>query len=175
MSIFTVNGSAVFKSETNAGVSRVSLDFSGDASLIYLGTVGSTAGRFIMTTSDTGMEFWGVARLDFNLSKLQPLGVDADLYSILVVNSTSSAKTETITLKGQAKDGTDKTDTWTLRPQLLGIEAAGTLSLHIGNGQPGKPIPVGVGLKPICHACVCDPAGGKPTSVGGEAGGQANK
>ncbi|MGV2341196.1 MAG UNVERIFIED_CONTAM: hypothetical protein LVR18_46815 [Planctomycetaceae bacterium] len=33
----------------------------------------------------------------------------------------------------------DQTQTWTLAPQLLGIEAAGTLSLHIGNGQPGKP------------------------------------
>ncbi|MEI7701234.1 MAG: hypothetical protein WCK86_15650, partial [Planctomycetia bacterium] len=135
-SIYTVNGNAVFRSTAD----RVTLDFDGSASMIYLGTIGATAGRFVMLTSiDEGFQFWGVARIDLNLEKLQPLGIDADLFALLVINTSSSAKTETITLKGQAKDGSDLIDTYKLQPLLFGIEAAGDLSLHVGTGLAGKP------------------------------------
>ncbi|MEY3226396.1 MAG: hypothetical protein RLZZ536_1015, partial [Planctomycetota bacterium] len=137
--IFGVYGNATLKATTT----RVSLDFSGSAEMLYIGTIGATAGKFVLEMpADGDLEFWGVARIDTNFAILRQYGVDAELYALLQINSSSSVKQETLTLKGQAEDGSDLTETYVLDPRLFRIEAGGSLTVKqppTAVGQPPGP------------------------------------
>src|SRR5262249_52243647 len=56
----------------------ITLSFSGQLSIYKLGTVGATAGRFILDLSYTlsdSPQFWGVATLQTNFKALEPYGL----------------------------------------------------------------------------------------------------
>jgi hypothetical protein len=56
-------------------------------------------------------------KVDTNFEKLRPIGVDADLFALLQINTTDEIKRETLTLPGQAEGGGDLTETYArLRP-----------------------------------------------------------
>ena len=68
------------------------LDFSGQLDIIKLGTVGSTAGRFVLDMSgeiSPAPQFWGVATLETNLDALEPFGVFAFAKGTLQINTTA--------------------------------------------------------------------------------------
>ncbi|MHB9067992.1 MAG: choice-of-anchor Q domain-containing protein [Pirellulaceae bacterium] len=119
--------------------SRVTVDMHGQIDLMYLGTVGASAGRFVLDADEAGM--WGALRIDTNFEKLEGLGIQLDAYCLLEVNTTDQEKSETLTLAGQAKGGGDLTREFVLGPQMFRIEAAGVAALHVPpllhGGDPG--------------------------------------
>ncbi len=114
---------------------RLTLDFQGTARVVYLGNIASVAGRFVLVTPASGNpQFWGVIKLDTNFEMLLPLGIDADLFAMLQINTTDQEHVETITLEGQAAGGGDLTETYVLSANSFRIEAAGRLVMGIANG-----------------------------------------
>ena len=84
-------------------VARFSIDASGTIKIIKLGNIGSVAARFILQTGDTlsgNPEFWGVAKIQANLDFLKNYGIFAEGSAMLQINTTSSVKTEKISLEG---------------------------------------------------------------------------
>src|SRR5437773_6411926 len=79
------------------------LQFSGQLTIYKLGTVGATAGRFVLDTSYTqsdSPQFWGVATLETNFSVLEQFGIFMFAKGTLQINTTQFTKTETLTLPG---------------------------------------------------------------------------
>ncbi|HEX6130266.1 MAG TPA: hypothetical protein VF044_00950, partial [Actinomycetota bacterium] len=104
------------------------LTFVGQLKLIGLGTVGATAGRFVLDTSDgLGVvpQFWGVATLETNFAELEQYGLYLSGKGTLQVNTTDTEKVETITLPGLGPNGEDVTRTYTLRPTSFALELVG--------------------------------------------------
>ena len=104
------------------------LDFNGQLKIIKLGTVGSTAGRFVLDTSNTlsdSPQFWGVATLETNFTTLEQYGVFLFAKGTLQVNTTESRKTETLTLKGIGDNGADVMRTFVLAPLSFSLELVG--------------------------------------------------
>ena len=110
----------------------MTLDLNGRADLVYLGTIGAVSGRFVLDAhAGQFPEMWGVMKLDTNFEKLRPMGVEADLFAMLQINTSKNTHIETLTLPGQAEGGGDLTETYVLAPELFRIEAAGKLILHV--------------------------------------------
>ena len=87
-----------------------------------LGTVGATAGRFVLETGDAidpNPRFWGVATLETNFSALEPYGIFLFAKGTLQINTTDQTQTETLTLPGLGEGGADVTRTFMLRPYEL--------------------------------------------------------
>ena len=98
------------------------LTFSGQLKLIKLGTVGATAGRFVLDMSNTLShipQFWGVATLETNLSALEQYGIFLFGKGTLQINTTQFTKTETLTLPGLGPNGTDDADVRAAAAELL--------------------------------------------------------
>ena len=109
------------------------LTFSGQLSLIKLGTVGSTSGRFVLDTSNKtadAPQFWGVATLETNFDALKPYGIDLFGKGTLQVNLTQTTHVETLTLAGLGPNGTAATRTFTLRPLSFSLELAGKAAIR---------------------------------------------
>jgi hypothetical protein len=84
-------------------IKRFQIDASGTIKIIKLGNIGSAAARFVLQTGDTvsgDPEFWGVARIQVNLDFLKNYGIFAEGNATLQINTTPTAKTETIALEG---------------------------------------------------------------------------
>mgnify|MGYP000879559446 CR=1 FL=1 len=125
-----LGGEVFLQAESEGPGSRVQVDMNGQIDLLYLGTVGAAAGRFVLdipTEGDAGM--WGVLRIDSNFQKLKDLGIVLDAYCLLEVNTTDEAKSEELTLAGQAEGGSDLTRTFDFGPEMFRIEAAGVLTI----------------------------------------------
>ena len=104
------------------------LTFDGQLSLIKLGVVGSTSGRFVLdlgdgTSSTPG--FWGVATLETNFSELEQYGLYLFVKGTFQINTTGVQKTETITLKGIGDGDTDVTRTFVLEAGSFSLELVG--------------------------------------------------
>ena len=111
------------------------LTFDGQLSLIKLGTVGSTSGRFVLDTSGSVSpvpQFWGVATIETNFKKLEDYGIFLFAKGTLQINTTGQNKTETITLKGIGDGGTDVTRTYVLAPNSFSLELVGQLRIVSG-------------------------------------------
>jgi Ca2+-binding RTX toxin-like protein len=110
------------------------LTFDGELSIIKLGTVGATSGRFVL---DTGSGFsgipqlWGVASLQTNFSGLQPYGLFLDASGNLQINTTGQEHTESITLKGVGPGGTDLTQTYVLAPDSFSLQLVGQARIRV--------------------------------------------
>ncbi|HWG93174.1 MAG TPA: VCBS repeat-containing protein, partial [Mycobacteriales bacterium] len=105
------------------------LTFGGQLELYRLGTVGATAGRFVLDMGDgttTVPQFWGVASLKTNFSGLEQYGLFLNAEGLLQVNLTGSTKTETLTLKGIGPGGSDLTRTFVLAPGSFVLELTGS-------------------------------------------------
>ena len=110
------------------------LTFDGQLSLIKLGTVGATSGRFVLDMGDpssSAPQFWGVATLETNFSALQPLGISMFAKGTLQINTTGQVKNETLVLKGLGGGGSDLTRSFTLQPFSFGVALVGQLILSI--------------------------------------------
>jgi len=119
--------------EIDAARSVFTLTFSGQLKIIKLGTVGATAGRFVLDTGNllgTGPQLWGVATLETNFSTLEPFGIFLFGKGTLQINTTEQTHVETLTLKGLGNGGTDLVRTFTLRPQSFSIELVGQLRIR---------------------------------------------
>ncbi|HEY3484830.1 MAG TPA: calcium-binding protein, partial [Ilumatobacteraceae bacterium] len=117
-----------------------SLDFNGQLRVIGLGTIGSTAGRFVLDTS-SGVKFWGVMTVETDFSALEPYGVFLFGKGTIAINTTSEDKCETLTLPGLATSqsttipcdapptsfgaGTGSTRTFLIAAQSFLIEVVG--------------------------------------------------
>ena len=106
------------------------LTFNAQLKIIKLGTVGATAGRFVLdmgTSSGLSVvpSFWGVATLETNFSGLEPYGLFLYGKGTLQVNTTDQTKVERITLKGIGPGGTDVVREFTLGPRSFSIELVG--------------------------------------------------
>ena len=104
------------------------LTFDGQLTLIKLGTVGSTSGRFVLdlgdgTSSTPG--FWGVATLETNFTSLEQYGLFLFAKGTFQINTTGVQKTETITLKGIGDGGADVTRTFVLEAGSFAVELVG--------------------------------------------------
>ncbi len=109
------------------------LTFSGQMSIYKLGTVGSTAGIFILDTNPqdgSAPLFWGVATVQTNFSVLEQYGIYINASGTLQINTTSQVKTETLTLPGIGPDGGDLTQTYMLAAQSFSLEVVGSLKLQ---------------------------------------------
>src|SRR5581483_3225846 len=109
-------------------------------SIIKLGTVGSTAGRFILDTghSTAVPQFWGVASLQTNFKVLEQFGIFIDGSGLLQVNTTDAPKTESLTLKGIGPNGGDLTQTFTLPSTSFAIQITALLKFQ----PPGTDTPL---------------------------------
>ncbi|HSF98182.1 MAG TPA: hypothetical protein VLA55_05785, partial [Ornithinibacter sp.] len=110
--------------EIDTARSLFKLTFVGQLSIIKLGTVGATAGVFVLDMGDGIDEvpqFWGVATLETNFSALQPYGLDMFAKGTLQINLTGSTKVETLTLPGLGEGGTDLVRTFTLNPYSFAV------------------------------------------------------
>jgi hypothetical protein len=110
------------------------LTFDGQLSIIKLGTVGATAGRFVLDMGDASSsvpKFWGVASIETNFSKLQPYGLDLYGKGFLEINTTSEVKNETLTLKGLGAGGADLTRSFTLQPYSFGLELVAQMVVRV--------------------------------------------
>ena len=111
----------------------IELSFSGQLTLIQLGTVGATAGRFVLDLSgelSVLPQFWGVMRLETNFSELEQIGVFISGEGTLMVNTTAYEKTETLTLPGIGANDEDVTRTFELPQLSFMIELVGWMRLR---------------------------------------------
>ncbi|MEN0071029.1 MAG: hypothetical protein AAGC63_08475, partial [Propionicimonas sp.] len=114
------------------------LSFDGQLSIIYLGTVGSTSGKFVLDLGDESTsvpQFWGVATLETNFSALEPYGIKMFAKGTLQINLTGEEKVETITLLGIGDGGGDVTRSFVLRPYSFGLELVGQLIVEAGGSE----------------------------------------
>src|SRR5262249_57837521 len=96
------------------------------------------AGRFILDLSNTlsdAPQFWGVATLQTNFSKLESFGIFLFASGTLQINTTEYTKTETLTLPGLNSDGSDQTRTFVLPPTSFALDLLGQLRFR----PPGVP------------------------------------
>ena len=110
------------------------LTFEGQLSIIKLGTVGATSGRFVLDNSDPAHlppRLWGVASLQTNFDALLPYGLRLSASGTLQINLTNETKVETITLKGVGPGHTDLVQTYTLKPYSFGLELVGLAVVSI--------------------------------------------
>ncbi|MFM9118395.1 MAG: hypothetical protein ACKOU6_19780, partial [Planctomycetota bacterium] len=111
--LISLRGAATLAIEETPNQTRLTLDVSATLELIYLGNVGSAAGRFILVTGDVPgsgaddsifgsnkLQFWGVLSVQTNLEKLRGAGINANATFLLYVKSTSVTKIETLRLEG---------------------------------------------------------------------------
>ena len=112
----------------------IKLSFDGQLSIYKIGTVGATAGKFVLDLGN-GLsavpQFWGVATLETNFGALEPYGIFLFAKGTLQVNTTDSQKTETLTLSGLGPNGTDLTRTFVLPPLSFSLELVGQLRLRV--------------------------------------------
>jgi hypothetical protein len=109
------------------------LSFAGQLNVIKLGTVGATAGRFILDTSNTlsdSPQFWGVATMETNFEELEQFGVFLFGKGTLQVNTTEFQKTETLSLPGLGPNGSDLKRTFHLAPVSFSIELVAQLRIR---------------------------------------------
>ena len=125
-----------------------SLDFNGQLKVIGLGTIGSTAGRFVLDTNQ-GVKLWGVMTVETDFSTLEPYGIFLFGKGTIAVNTTNEAKCETLTLPGLATPqtttipcvapptpfgaGTGATRTFLIEPQSFLIEIVGQARIRPPN------------------------------------------
>ncbi|MBC8505088.1 MAG: tandem-95 repeat protein, partial [Chloroflexi bacterium] len=132
LELFAIEGSVSLKSElildaqNNPTEGRMILSAVGSMRMIYLGTVGSAAGKFILSIPvpdnpcsldniingdpDCDLpipELWGVVNMETNFEKLLPIGIDLDVFSELHLNSTGIEKVETLDLPVHQVDYSD--------------------------------------------------------------------
>ncbi|MFM8573273.1 MAG: hypothetical protein ACKOAU_16875, partial [Pirellula sp.] len=103
------------KSSDGTVTKRFSLDANGTIKIAKLGNIGSAAARFVFQlkkqAGESGLgkpEFWGVAKVQVNLDFLKNAGIFADGMAMLVINTTTTEKTETIALEGIPGDSLAK-------------------------------------------------------------------
>ncbi|MCK4537152.1 MAG: hypothetical protein KAT93_09065, partial [Desulfuromonadales bacterium] len=85
------------------GSDSIKLEASGTIKIIKLGNVGSAAALFVLKIGNTASglpEFWGVAKIQANLDFLKNVGLFVEGSAMLQINTSSTAKTETIALEG---------------------------------------------------------------------------
>jgi len=132
LELFAIEGSVSLKSElildaqNNPTEGRMILSAVGSMRMIYLGTVGSAAGKFVLSIPvpdnpcsleniinadpDCDLpipELWGVVNMETNFEKLLPIGIDLDVFSELHLNSTGIEKVETLDLPVHQVDYSD--------------------------------------------------------------------
>ena len=104
-----------------------SLDFNGELKLYKLGSVGASAGRFVIDNSNTLSEvpqIWGVATIETNFSFLEQFGLFMFAKGTFQLNLTEHQKIGTLTLRG-LDGGADVTRTFTLEAYTFAIEMLG--------------------------------------------------
>ena len=85
----------LFEAEANVQIeldfarSVFSLDFNGRVTVIGLGTIGSSAGRFVLDTSGSDTKFWGVMTVETDFTVLEQYGVFMFGRGTLTINTTS--------------------------------------------------------------------------------------
>jgi Ca2+-binding RTX toxin-like protein len=132
--LFKVTGKVTFEAEMTTDRKVLTLDLSGQLSLIKLGTVGATAGHFVLDLTDGLLnkpQLWGVLTLQTNFSVLEPYGLFLYASGTLQVNTTDYAKTETLTLPGLGSGGTNLTRTYNLAPNTFSLELVGQALVKI--------------------------------------------
>ena len=119
------------------------LTFSGQLKLIMLGTVGATAGRFVLDMSNTLSDipqFWGVATIETNFAALEPYGIFLFGKGTLQINTTQFTKTETLTLPGLGAERRRRHAHVHARPLSFTVELVGQLRLRVA-GHDDRPRP----------------------------------
>ncbi|HEX5858381.1 MAG TPA: hypothetical protein VFY91_09765, partial [Microbacterium sp.] len=118
------------------------LTFSGQISVAGLGTLGATAGRFILLVGDEASnpmhpvpQFWGVASIETNFKVLEQYGLFLTGSAQLRINLTNQVKTETLTLLGVGPGGTDLTETFVLQPFSFGFQILGQVVVAPGGNE----------------------------------------
>ena len=112
------------------------LTFPGQMSVYGLGTIGATAGRFVLVVGDETTnpmypipQLWGVASIETNFEALEEFGLFLDGSAQLRINLTNEVKNETITLQGVGPGGADLTNVYDLQPFSFGFQIVGQLVL----------------------------------------------
>ena len=86
-------------------------------SIYGLGTVGATAGFFVLdlcNSLSSVPQLWGVATLNTNFSALTPYGINLYGTGTLQINTTQQIHVQTLTLQGLGPGSSDETQTFTL-------------------------------------------------------------
>ncbi len=110
-----------------------SLSLSGQLNLIKLGTVGATAGKFVLDTSgelSNLPQFWGVMTLETNFEEFEQFGIFLFAKGTLQINTTAFEKTETLTLAGLGENGGDLTRTFVLPAFSFLLEVLGQAKIR---------------------------------------------
>src|SRR5439155_1517602 len=92
---FTLTGADGENLVLDAARKGFTLSFSGQLKIIKLGTVGATAGKFVLDMSNTlssAPQFWGVATLETNFKVLEQFGVFLFAKGTLQINTTEFKK-----------------------------------------------------------------------------------
>jgi hypothetical protein len=129
--LISCTGQVVLEIDTARKV--LTLTLQSQLKVYKLGTLGSSAGKFVLDMSDLmtkGPQFWGVMSMQTNFGFLEPYGVFIYGKGTLQINTTGSMKTESITLPGLGDNGADLTRTYQLAPYTFSIEVVGQLRIR---------------------------------------------
>ncbi len=107
----------------------IALTFSGQMSVIYLGTLGYTAGSFVLDVGPDGPNLWGVATVSATYPALAAAGLYLTASGTLEVNTSTQTKNVTLQLPS-GPNGAEQAAPYTLQPTSLQIAVTGQAALR---------------------------------------------
>ncbi len=107
----------------------VSLTFSGQLTVIYLGVLGYTAGSFTLDLGPSGPNLWGVATVSASYPGLAAEGLYLTASGTLEVNTSTQAKDVTLQLP-TGPNGAEQAAPYHLQPTSLQIAVTGQAALR---------------------------------------------
>ena len=121
--------SGVVKLTVNPSPLVIQLTFSGQMTVIELGTLGATAGDFILDLGPSGPNLWGVATVSASYPGLVAAGIILTASGTLEINTSSQVQNVTLQLPTGA-GGAEQAAPYTLQPTSLEIAVTGQAALR---------------------------------------------
>ena len=119
--IFTIEGGVRLTIDT--ATPSFIVDVNGTMSMVYLGTIGSAAGQFVLEVPalDEAPKLYGVLRIESGLDKLEQIGIELNADAMLQINTTDEEQNVVISLEGIAGDELAVADDATVLALLEGL------------------------------------------------------
>ncbi len=124
-----IQESGVVKLTVNPSPLVIQLTFSGQMTVIELGTLGATAGDFILDLGPSGPNLWGVATVSASYPGLVAAGIILTASGTLEINTSSQVQNVTLQLP-TGPGGAEQAAPYVLQPTSLEIAVTGQAALR---------------------------------------------